>query len=438
MTSEAKEIYPKLDDKITCNEAFEVILKMRDSAPGSNGLTISFYKKYFKYFGEAFVEILNDDTGVLPNTFNESIIKLIPKNDKNVKGINDLRPISLTNFEYRIYTKILVNRFNRLGARLFQDTQTCSVKGRRINDSINLIKDAIENAVLKEIGIFLVSVDQRKAFDSMSHRYLFSLFNHLDISNFLNNSIKRIYSNSYAYIVFNRIKINRKIIIRRGIKQGCALSMFIYTAGIEELLVRIHLNNKIQGYLIKTASSIPLEIKSSAYADDTVGLHRNLDSIEAFFEEFKDWGRVSGASINEDKTKILAISSNKTNYKNFKFVDKLKILGITFSNKGVDKENLDICLNKINTTLNIWNTIKLNMLERITVLRTFALSKLWYQANFVLLNELEIKKIETMCFKFIWNGCELIKRSTLLLDYTEGGRKMLDIRAKLTCISGWT
>ena len=75
------------------------------------------------------------------------------------------------------------------------------------------------------------------------------------------------------------------------------------------------------------------------------------------------------------------------------------------------------------------------MLERITVLRTFALSKLWYQANFVLLNESEIKKIETMCFKFIWNGSELIKRSTLLLDYTEGGLKMLDIRAKLRTIS---
>ena len=355
--------------------------------------------------------------------------------DNKIKGINDLRPISLTNFEYRIYTKILVNRFNRLGSRLFQDTQTCSVKGRRINDSINIIKDIIEDAVLNEIETFLVSVDQKKAFDSMSHRYLFFLLDHLAISDFLNNSIKRIYKNSYAFIVINRFKINSKIIIHTGIKQGCALSMFLYTAGIEELLVRISLNRKIEGYLIKVASSIPLEIKSTAYADDNVGIHRSLNSLEFFFEEFKEWGKISGARINEDKTKILAISSNKTSYKDFKFVEKIKILGIIFNKNGFDKENLSTCLNKINTTFNIWTSIKLNMMERITVLKTFALSKLWYQANFVVLKECEIKRIESMAFKFIWNGCELIKRSTLLLDYSEGGLNMISIRAKLRAIS---
>ena len=37
------------------------------------------------YFGVAFIEILNDDQGLLPETFNESSIKLIPKNDKKEK-----------------------------------------------------------------------------------------------------------------------------------------------------------------------------------------------------------------------------------------------------------------------------------------------------------------------------------------------------------------
>ena len=74
------------------------------------------------------------------------------------------------------------------------------------------------------------------------------------------------------------------------------------------------------------------------------------------------------------------------------------------------------------------------MLERITVLKTFALSKLSYQANFVVL-KIEIKRIESMAFKFIWNGCELIKMSTLILDYSEGGLNMISIRAKLRAIS---
>ena len=124
-----KESFPNINDKISYSEAYQVIMDMEESAPGSNGLTIGFFKTCFPYFGEAFVEILNDDEGILPKTFNESIIKLIPKNDKKEKGINDLRPISLTNLEYRIYTKILANRFNKLGPKLFSDCQTCSVKG---------------------------------------------------------------------------------------------------------------------------------------------------------------------------------------------------------------------------------------------------------------------------------------------------------------------
>ena len=140
----------------------------------------------------------------------------------------------------------------------------------------------------------------------MSHRYIFALLDHLGISSFLSNSVKRIYKNSYAFIVINRVMSEIKIIIKTGIKQGCALSMFLYTLGIEELLVRISLNKNIIGFPIKVASNLPIEIKSTAYADDTAGILKNLESIDFFFEEFKDWGKVSGACVNE--VKLIGIS----------------------------------------------------------------------------------------------------------------------------------
>ena len=139
-----------------------------------------------------------------------------------------------------------------------------------------------------------------------------------------------------------------------------------------------------------------------------------MNRLASFFQEFKNWGKLSGASVNEDKTKILAINSAYTEYNSVKFVDKVKILGITFNKDGVAKENLEQCVAKIKNTINMWASIGLNMLEKITVLRTFALSKLWYQANFYILNETDIKNIESLAFKFLWNGCELIKRSTLI------------------------
>ena len=62
---------------------------------------------------------------------------------------------------------------------------------------------------------------------------------------------------------------------------------------------------------------------------------------------------ISGASINEEKTKILALNSNHTNYRGLSFVKKLKILGVIFDKQGVSKDNLDLCFKKISNTINI-------------------------------------------------------------------------------------
>ena len=313
------------------------------------------------------------------------------------------------------------------------------MQGRRINDSINAIKDCIEDAGLKNKELYLCSFDQKKAFDSMSHKYLFKLLDHLGINKFLNNSVKRIYKQSYAYIVVNGCT-SEKLIIRSGIKQGCSVSMFLYCTGIEEFAVCANNNREIIGYTIpkmimnEKENETGNEIKMTMYADDAGALVQNLKSIDIFIKEFKEWGKISGASLNDDKTKILAINSPAKDHKGIRFEDKVKILGINFSKKGIDKENIEMCFKKIELCLRLWKNIRLDMLERITVIRTFALSKLWYLCNFIILSENDIKKIETMIFKYVWNGAELIKRNTLYIEFKDGGLNMVNVRAKLSMI----
>jgi hypothetical protein len=123
---------------------------------------------------------------------------------------------------------------------------------------------------------------------------------------------------------------------------------FAYTLGIEELVVNIHENKDINGYKIprmcinnennSNVNNNDLnQVKAMMYADDTGGIVENLNSIELFFKEFNKWGKVSGASMNEDKTRILAINSQFKSFRNINFVKDLKILGIIFYEKGIDK-----------------------------------------------------------------------------------------------------
>jgi hypothetical protein len=222
--------------------------------------------------------------------------------------------------------------------------------------------------------------------------------------------------------------------------------MFAYTLGIEELVVNIHENKDINGYKIprmcinnennSNVNNNDLnQVKATMYADDTGGIVENLNSIELFFKEFNKWGKVSGASMNEDKTRILAINSQFKSFRNINFVKDLKILGIIFNEKGIDKINLENCKIKIENTLNLWNGLRFNMIDKVTVLRTFALSKLWYLLNFITLEEQEIKNFEALSFNYLWgNKVETIKRETLIADFKDGGLNMTCIRAKINMI----
>ena len=417
--------------KITYEEAYKCVKEMDESSPGPNGMTIGFYKRYFPLFGEYFVCILNSYNNELPDAFNESVIKLIPKNDNKIKSVNDLRPISLTNFEYRIFTKILANRMRAVSYKIIGEHQTCSILGRKINDNINLIRDIIEDANMRKRFLYLISVDQRKAFDSVSHEYLYKLIDHMNFGEFMCSSIKRIYDNSFTRIEINKSKSN-KFKIKSGIKQGCALSMFLYVLAIEELLININLNEKIKGYKVNVTRN--LEIKSSAYADDVAGVVSDESSVMEFFKMFNEWGEISGASINQEKTKILSVNV-KEEYSNLKFVNELKILGIIFNKNGISDENINKAHTNIEKTLGMWYCVNLNTIERIVVCKTFALSKLWYICSFMNIPECFLKKFETTIFKFIWNGAiEYIKRDTLILPYDQGGLNMFHIRTKLETI----
>lgn len=116
--------------------------------------------------------MLNENDQKLSDTFNRVNIKLIPKNNEKKKGIKGLRPISLTNFEYRIFTKVLTNMLHKLSDIFIGDHQTCCIIRRRMTDNICLLRDLIEDARRRGIDLNVILAEQNKAFDSENHQYL--------------------------------------------------------------------------------------------------------------------------------------------------------------------------------------------------------------------------------------------------------------------------
>jgi hypothetical protein len=111
-------------------------------------------------------------------------------------------------------------------------------------------------------GTTLNSIDMEKAFDRVEHDYLFGILDHLNLGNYIKNYIKTIYRD------IKQIKTpsgyTEKIALNRGIRQGCGLSMTLFTISIEPFLQ--YINHSIKGLSYSRHKSI----KYLAYADDTV------------------------------------------------------------------------------------------------------------------------------------------------------------------------
>ena len=86
-----------------------------NKSPSEDGLPIEFYRTFWNEIGGFFVSVYNDcfDNNILPLSMRRSIISLIhKKGDKT--DIENYRPISLTNTDYRILTFVFANRLQKV------------------------------------------------------------------------------------------------------------------------------------------------------------------------------------------------------------------------------------------------------------------------------------------------------------------------------------
>ena len=117
-----------------------------DKSPGSDGLTSEFYKRFSEEIGDDVVESINSafDKGELSICQKRGIITLLPKKDKPTDVLNNLRPVTLLNVDYKIATKVIANRLAKVISDIICPNQTGYVKNRYISENVRLVADIID------------------------------------------------------------------------------------------------------------------------------------------------------------------------------------------------------------------------------------------------------------------------------------------------------
>lgn len=129
-------------------------------------------------------------------------------------------------------------------------------------DNILLVRDIIDIAKRDGENIGKFAVDQEKAFDRVSHFYLFRSLKAFGFGNYFISWIKLLYADVSTMLKVGG-GLSKPVSIRRGIRQGCPLSGMLYSLAFEPLLRQ--LGNNLDGILTEGQKATK---KFSAYADD--------------------------------------------------------------------------------------------------------------------------------------------------------------------------
>ena len=441
------EVAEGVDGRVTLEELTEVLNSCADSAPGPDGIPFSILKHFWGDFGPVLVKAweYSQVTKQLPPSHEQSYLRLIPKVGKDLSKLSNWRPITLSNTDHKLITKLLSKKLTKVVEKLIGPKQTAYIPGRLINDNIRAMLSTLDIANLEnEIDALMISLDAKKAFDSVSHDYIERTLIAFGLGSFV-DTFKLLYKNLRSDIIING-EIVKGYRILKGVKQGDALSCILFIMCMEPLMRNIKNNNQIVPIKTKILGDVP---KAYSFADDVTVLTINSEqSVQGIFDEYQRLTEASGLTLNAEKTELLRLNKRDRNTTELriryggtecaiKSQECVKINGVLMLQDSEARMRAN-CM-KINAAMEkhlaTWSTRNLSLLGKILIIKTYAISQLIFFMQSSQLTESYLKMFEATVFKFLWNknmsasrAPDRIKREIMLKPVKLGGFGLLSIK----------
>ncbi len=446
--SEAEKI--ELDSPLTIEELTKSINKSNmKSAPGSNGISNKFIKRYWEFFKHPLLKYANYafTTGNLTNSFRTADINLIPKKGGDLKKIKNWRPISQLNCFYKCISRVFAERLKKYMNKLTPCSQKGYANSRYCQEVLMGVIDTVEKCKTKKIKGALLSLDIQKAFDSLSHSYLKNIFAFFNFGPNITRWLSLLSMNRAARIVINADLTIEIFELERGNAQGYTISPFLFNLGYQILMFKLEYDRQVVGIIEEvefgpdfpalpaTTSQKPPRVY--AMADDaTVLTKMERESLVRIRDILTEFHLLSGLTCNIEKTTLMQFGTDEPVPDDiidigFEIQNEIKLLGLkinsTCSNYVISKNELE---DKVDSQIRFWHRFDLSSPGRISVSKTFMYSQLNYIGCFLPIETDRLTSIENKIEAFV-RGPLNISKERMTLSREEGGLGLFSLKTFL-------
>jgi hypothetical protein len=163
-----------LTEKFSEQEVREAIFQMKhNKAPGPDWFPAEFYQIFWSLIKEYLLAMFEDfhkeDLSLL--SLNFGVISLLPK-IQEANQIQQHRPICMLNVSFKIFTKVLTNRFTSVANRITRPSQSAFLPGRYILERVVTLHETIHEIKKEKQKGVILKLDFEKAYDKVSWDFL--------------------------------------------------------------------------------------------------------------------------------------------------------------------------------------------------------------------------------------------------------------------------
>jgi ribonuclease HI len=405
-----------------------------NTSPGQDGITYTMLRMMDDMSLFKLQDVFNDVwvSGILPPSWNHSIVVPIPKPGKEPTSASSYRPISLTPCLCKLFEKIITSRLTWfLEHELKYDINQSGFRsGRSTNDNIaRIYHDALLQVHDKGLtkAIF---IDITKAFDMVWHDGLLFKLHNIGVNGKLFTFIQKFLTNRTFQVLIKDV-LSDTYTLENGTPQGSVISPVLFIVMIND----IPFTNSIQ---------------HSIYADD-VAIWAGGSSEQVINDKIKEnlllltnWCDEWGFQISPQKTQGIIFSKKRVflpeklyiNDVPIQFTQSVKYLGVIFDTHLIFAQHINYIVQKCDKRINLlkcvtgtsWGTGK----ESLLLLYRSLIRSLMDYACFIYLNisKTQLLKLERIQYKALRVICGVPSTTPGPVLQAELGELPLKLRFK--------